>query len=413
MRFRDSIITAKKGISVHKNRSALTVLGIVIGIASIMTIMSMGQSAEGLIMGEIQRFGPSNVFLLPGREPSGPSDSMGTLLNDSLKQKDFEDLQKKSNVPGAKNIIPYVFGYVTASYDSEIYDAMVIGSTERMEKNFDLSVARGSFFAKTDIDEKEKVVVIGDRVREDLFGNANPIGEKIQLKNQKFRVIGVLKSEGQGSFIDFNKAVLAPYTTVQENVLGVRYFNRIIVEAELIEKVPEVIRDVKSLLRNNHNIDDPEKDDFFIQTQESIVNQVKTITGILTVLLSSVAAISLVVGGVGIMNIMLVSVTERTKEIGLRKALGASNTDILVQFLYEALLLTGLGGMIGVLLGSVLTFLLSYVARAFAGLNFPFSFSVQGMILGILVSVSIGIVFGIFPAHKASKKSPIESLHYE
>ncbi len=413
MRFRDSIITAKKGISVHKNRSALTVLGIVIGIASIMTIMSMGQSAEGLVMGEIQRFGPSNIFLLPGRQPTGPSDSAGTLLNDSLKQKDFEDLQKKSNVPGVKNVIPYAFGYVTASYDSEIYDAMVIGSTEIMKKNFDLSIARGSFFGKTDVDEKEKVVVIGDKVREDLFGNVDPIGEKIQLKNQKFRVIGVLEPEGQGSFIDFNKAVLAPYTTIQENVLGIRYFNRIVVEAESIEKVPEVIRDVKSLLRNNHNIDDPEKDDFFIQTQESIVNQVKTITGILTVLLSSVAAISLVVGGVGIMNIMLVSVTERTKEIGLRKALGASNSNILVQFLYEALLLTGLGGIIGVALGAVLTFILSYAARTFGGLNFPFSFSINGLVLGIVVSVSIGVIFGIFPARKASKKSPIESLHYE
>lgn len=413
MRFRDSLITAKKGISVHKNRSALTVLGIVIGIASIMTIMSMGQSAEGLVMGEIQRFGPSNIFLLPGRQPSGPTDAAGTLLNDSLKQKDFEDLQKKSNVPGAKNIIPYVFGYVTTSYDSEIYDAMAMGSTELIEKNFDLSVSRGVFFEMRDVEEKEKVAVIGDKVREDLFGNIDPIGEKIQMKNQKFRVIGVLEPEGQGSFIDFNKAVIAPYTTVQESVLGIRYFNRIVVEAESIEKVPEVIRDVKSLIRSNHNIDDPEKDDFFIQTQEGIVDQVKTITGILTVLLSSVAAISLVVGGVGIMNIMLVSVTERTREIGLRKALGATNGDILAQFLYEALLLTGLGGIIGVILGTILTFALSYAARTFAGLDFPFIFSVRGLMLGIGVSVSIGIVFGIFPAKKASKKSPIESLHYE
>jgi len=413
MRISDSLRAAFAGISVHKNRSFLTILGIVIGITSIMAVMSIGQSAQQLIIGQIQRFGPANIFVLPGRQPSGPTDAAGTVLNDSLKEKDFKDLQKKSNVPGAKVVVPYVFGYEVASFESEMYDVMIIGSSEYIEKNFDLKVAEGRFFDVFDVDQKARVAVIGSKAKEELFGNANPIGEKIKFKDQKFQIIGVLSSEGQGSFIDFNKAVIAPYTSVQQNVLGIKYFNRIIIEAESIEAVPGVIRDVKTLLRNNHNIDNPEKDDFFIQTQESIADIVKTVTNILTVLLASVAAISLVVGGVGIMNIMLVSVTERTREIGLRKALGATNKNILTQFLFEAVFLTVAGGIVGVIGGTFLTYILAYVANQFAGLNFPYVFSITGAIWGIAVSFAIGIIFGLFPARKAAKKSPIESLRYE
>lgn len=413
MRISDSLRTALAGISVHKNRSLLTILGIVIGITSIMAVMSIGQSAQQLIVGQIQRFGPANIFVLPGRQPSSPAEGAGTVLNDSLKEKDFQDLQKKSNVPGAKVVVPYVFGYAVASFESEMYDVMVIGSSEYIEKNFDLKVAEGRFFDVFDVEQKARVAVIGSKVKEELFGNTNPIGEKIKFKDQKFQIIGVLSAEGQGSFIDFNKAIIAPYTSVQQNVLGIKYFNRIIIEAESIEAMPGVIRDVKTLLRNNHNIDNPEKDDFFLQTQEGLADSVKTVTNILTVLLASVAAISLIVGGVGIMNIMLVSVTERTREIGLRKALGATNKNILTQFLFEAVFLTVTGGIVGVIGGTFLTYILVYAANKFAGLNFPYIFSISGAIWGIAVSFVIGLVFGIFPARKAAKKSPIESLRFE
>lgn len=413
MRTYDSLRTAITGVSVHKNRSLLTILGIVIGITSIVAIMSIGQSAQNLVVSEIQKFGSTNVFIVPGRQPKGPSDGAATLLNDSLKLKDYEDLSKKSNVPGAKSVIPYTFGLQTLSYESETYDSMIIGSTELIEKNFDLNVGSGNFFELYDVEQKSKVVVIGDKVREELFGNENPIGKKIKIKEQKFKVIGVLEPEGQGSFVDFNKAVISPYTSVQQDILGIRYFQRIVVDAISEADVPGVITDVESLLRDNHNIDDPEKDDFFVQTQEGMAEQVKTVTGILTVLLSSVAAISLVVGGIGIMNIMLVSVTERTKEIGLRKALGARNRDILVQFIIEALLLTVSGGIIGILFGTGLTGILSYVAQQFANIDLPFVFSVSGALLGVGVSCAIGLGFGIFPARAASKKSPVESLYYE
>ncbi len=413
MRISDSLRTALAGITVHKNRSFLTILGIVIGITSIVAVMSIGQSAQELIVGQIQRFGPANIFVLPGRQPSNASEGAGTVLNDSLKLKDFEDLQKKENVPEAKAVVPYVFGYAAASYGSEIYDVMVTGSSEYIQKNFDLKVAAGRFFDVFEVDQKARVAVIGSKVKEELFGSADPLGEKIKFKDQKFQVIGILSSEGQGGFIDFNKAIIAPYSSIQQNVLGIKYFNRIVIEANSITAVPGVIRDVKTLLRNNHNIDNPEKDDFFIQTQESIADSVKTVTSIMTVLLASVAAISLIVGGVGIMNIMLVSVTERTREIGLRKALGATNGNILTQFLFEAVFLTFIGGVIGVIGGTLLTYILAYSANKFAGLDFPYIFSISGAIWGIAVSFVIGLVFGIFPARKAAKKSPIESLRFE
>lgn len=415
MRGIDLFRTAINGVSIHRTRSVLTVLGIVIGITSITSIMSVGRGAEELIVGEIQRFGPTNISVLPGREPKGPAGGAGTLLNDSLKQKDFEDLGKKSNVPDAVRVIPYTFGAVSASYGSENYDATLIGSTEYAEKSFDLKVKNGGkFFTSFDVDEYARVVVIGDEVRKELFGINDPLGEKIKMKNGKFTVIGVLEREGQGGgFADFNKAIIAPYTSVQQDVLGIRYFQGITVEASSIETVPDAIKDIKTTLRISHNIDDPEKDDFFVQTQEDVADRVKNITGILTVLLSSVAAVSLVVGGVGIMNIMLVSVTERTQEIGLRKSLGATNGDILKQFLFEALTLTGTGGIVGVIFGAVLSIVLIYAARMFAQLNFPYMVSAEGIVLGLAVAISMGIIFGIFPAWRAAKKSPIEAIRYE
>jgi putative ABC transport system permease protein len=220
----------------------------------------------------------------------------------------------------------------------------------------------------------------------------------------------VLASKGQGSFINYNKSVLTPYTSIQTDVLGIKYFQRVAVEAESEEAIPAVIEDVKRVLRDNHDISDPDKDDFTIQTQKDIAQSVGTITGILTVLLASVAAISLIVGGVGIMNIMFVSVTERTREIGLRKALGATNRNILTQFLVEAAVLTISGGIVGIAAGVVLTYGATVAVQRFAEINFPFSFSVNGIILGIVVSTGIGLIFGIFPARHAARKQPVEAL---
>ncbi len=409
----DTIKIALQGIRTHLSRAVLTILGIVIGITSVMTVISAGESAQEFVVQEISSFGPTNIFVLPGREPKGPSGAAGTLLNDSLKTRDVDDLKKQTNVPGVARVIPYVFGYKTLSFDDETYDTSVIGSSEYIKESFDLEIESGRFFDESDVLNRSRVVVIGDTIREKLFGALDPVGQKIKIGNVKLTIIGVLANKSGGAFFDANKSVVAPYTVVQGDVLGIKYFQRLIVEARSIEDVPNVIAGIESTLRENHNIDDPEKDDFYISTQEDLINRIKTITDILTVLLLCVAAISLVVGGVGIMNIMLVSVTERTKEIGLRKALGATPKNILTQFLYEALILTGVGGIIGVGLGTGLIKMISWGAARFAGIQFPYVFSIQGMIIGLTVSIGIGLVFGIFPARSAAKKDPIEALYYE
>jgi len=413
MRFYDLIASALKSLATHKGRSAFTILGIIIGITSIIVIMSVGSGAKALVLQEVQSFGPNTIFVLPGRQPSGFMDFGGTLMSDSLKNKDFEDLSKKENVPDAVRVVPYVFGPTVAAYEGDTYESMILGSTPDIANSFSLDVSEGRFFNKGDVDDRARVVVVGQKLVDELFGARNPIGEKIRVKNTQFRIIGVLAVKGRGSFIDFDKAMLAPYPSVQSDVLGIHYLQRISIEASSKTTIKNVVHDATVLLRDNHNIDDPQKDDFFVRTQEDIAKSIGTITTILSVLLASVAAISLIVGGVGIMNVMFVSVTERTREIGLRKALGATGRAILSQFLVEAVFLTVGGGIAGVIAGSALTFAATYVVNAVAGLSFPFSISVPGVLWGVGVSVVIGLVFGLFPARSAARKSPIEALRYD
>lgn len=413
MKIKDIAKSAAQGLATHKMRSALTMLGIIIGIGSMVVVMSVGQSAEGLILGEISGFGANSVFIVPGRQPTGAADSGSSLLTDSITIRDIEDLEKKSNVPGAVGVYPVVFGPVVAAHESETISTLVMGSSPGITEAFKLTLAQGGMFEQEDIDGRTDAVVIGDKVREELFGIRNPVGEKVKIKERSFRIVGVLAKKGAGGFIDFDNSIIGPYTTVQQNILGIRHFHRVTVEAESTEAVPGVVADIEALLRNNHNINDPEKDDFFVETSESMAATIGTITGIMTVLLASVAGISLLVGGVGIMNIMYVSVTERTQEIGLRKALGATNKDVSGQFLLEAIGITVGGGLVGVIGGTVLTFLMTLAVQKFAGINFPFVFSVGGAVLGVSVSSAIGLLFGIFPARAAAKKSPIEALRYE
>jgi len=255
-------------------------------------------------------------------------------------------------------------------------------------------------------------VVIGSKVKEELFGGDEAIGQKIRMKNRNYRVVGILQKKGQ-SFISFDETAILPYTTAQTYVFGIKYFHHIIAEVDSEDAVDAAIKDIEITLRNNHNITDPTKDDFWIVTQQTAIEQVKTITNVLTLFLIAVAAISLVVGGVGIMNIMLVSVTERTREIGLRKAVGATNGNIMAQFLTEAIFLTGLGGIIGIILGASFSLIAALVLSKVVGLDWIFTFPISATFLGLGVSAGVGFLFGLYPARQAAKKSPIDALRYE
>ena len=413
MQLKDTIKMAAVGLTSHKSRSMLTILGIVIGITSIILVMSLGQSAQQMIVGEVEGLGPNNIYVIPGRQPTGISDSAGSILLDSLKNKDLKDLAKTSNVPDAIMVEPIVFGPAPTVYGSEIYNGTLLGSDQNIFQIYKIEVNTGEIFTVEDVNQQSDVAVIGQKVADKLFGLSNPVGERIKIKDKSFRVIGVMTPKGQSPFVNFDESIVTPYTTAQQYVLGIKHIMRIMITAKDTDSIPAVIADTKALLRANHSITDPAKDDFFIQTQTDLVNTIGTITTTLTVLLSSIAAISLIVGGIGIMNIMFVSVTERTREIGLRKAIGATNKDILLQFLIEAVILTFTGGIIGIILGTLLNVLATVFVNKFLGINFPFVFSFMGAFLGVTVSSIIGFVFGIFPARSAAQKSPIEALRYE
>ena len=411
MTLKHSLKTAFRGLEANRARSLLTVLGIVIGVTSIMLVMSLGKGAQDLILSQVQGMGTRTIIIGGGREPKGPSDA-GQIFSDSLKKRDLDLLERKENVPDLKRIVPIVFGASSALYENETYRLTIFGASPAMEQIFDVPVKFGSFFTDEDIRARSKYVIIGAKVRENLFGANEAVGQIIKMKGYNFRVIGVLEERGQDIF-NFDEAAIVPYTTAQDYLLGIKHFNRFITEANSEVVIDQAVEEIKATLRDSHNITDPEKDDFFVITQVSLASTLSQITSVLTLFLAAVAAISLLVGGIGIMNIMLVSVTERTKEIGLRKALGATDRDILTQFLAEAILLTGAGGVAGVLLGTVLSYVISIMLTHVAGLTWVFTFPVGATMLGIGVSGFIGLVFGLYPARKASSKSPIEALRYE
>lgn len=410
MLFKYSVETAMKGLVTHKSRSALTVVGIVIGITSIILVMSLGQGAQTLILGQVKGLGATTIITLPGKLSLGPSTAAQT-MNDSLKERDLNLLKTKANVPHAKYVMPMVVGAGQAVYGNQVYQVAVFGAGALVPQIFNISPDKGYFFSDDDVRSQSQVVVIGYKVKQRLFDGDDAVGQKIRIKNTTFKVIGVLPEKGSSS--QFDDSVFMPYTTAQQYILGTKFYSRLVVEADSQANLTSTVQDIKITLRNSHNITDPLKDDFSVTTSADIAATLGTITNALTAFLAAVAAISLVVGGIGIMNIMLVSVTERTKEIGLRKALGATNKDILTQFLLEAVILTATGGIIGIILGSGLSYLISLVLRNVLQLDWQFIFPWSAAILGFIMASGVGLVFGIYPANQAARKSPMEALRYE
>ena len=412
MTFTYSIGTAFKGLQTNKGRSALTILGIVIGITALILMMSIGQGVQDLILNQIQGIGSRTIVVVPGQDSGDPT-RFSAFFVDSLKERELKALQQRSSVPTLQDIMPIVLVPGTVSYKGEIFQGSTIGASEIFDEIFDVFPAEGEFFGSEHVRRKDAVAVIGSAVQEELFASSDALTRNITIKDKSFRVLGVFPKKGRIGLFDVDDAIIIPHTTAQSYLTGKKHYEEFIARARTEEDIPRTVRDIELTLRELHDITDPEKDDFHVHTQADIAERVGMVTGILTIFLTSIAAIALLVGGVGIMNIMLVSVTERTGEIGLRKAIGATDKDILTQFLLEAMILTTLGGVIGIIFGASLSFIVSLILSNIVGLNWVFTFPVAAALLGLGVAAVVGLIFGLYPARKASQKDPIEALRYE
>lgn len=410
MKTKHTFYTALRGLRTHPSRSALTILGIVIGVAAIIVVMALGNGAQSLIVGQISGLGAETVIVQPG---SGLSEIQERVFSQSLTDKDVKALEKKSNVSNLEMIAPMVMVPGTIEYKGQAYSPMIIGaSAEFLSDTFDIYPKIGVPFSGNDIEQNARVVVIGSEIKEEIFGPSDAVGENIQIQGKKFRVVGVFPSKGQVGGLDINNLIVLPYTTAQV-LTGTNFYNQIFIKADSTENVEKLVFDIEATLRDTHGLDIGEEADFNVQTQQNLVDQIQSVISILTAFLGAVVAISLIVGGIGIMNIMLVSVTERTKEIGLRKALGATRSDILRQFLFEAVMLTSSGGLVGITLGALISWGAAIILAHTVAEGWTFVFPINAAILGFGVSASVGLIFGIYPASEASKKSPMEALRYE
>jgi putative ABC transport system permease protein len=392
----------------------LTLIGIAIGIASVMTIMSMGEGAQRLVLNEIEGFGADILSIRPGKEPTGPSDVGETLLTETLVTADVEALERPENVPHLADLAPLVMVAGNASYDGEIYRPIIIGGdAEFFAELLDLYPAEGRLFTEGEVGDQASVAVIGSEVAEELFGGREVVGERITVGGRKFQVVGVFPSRGMGSLFEYDRMVLLPYTTAQTYLQGGNHFQEIIVRVDDPANMAKTVADIEATLRETHGLEPGDEADFNVTTQEAVIDQISTILGTLTTFLTGVVAVALVVGGIGIMNMMLVSVTERTREIGLRKAIGATDGDIILQFMLEALILTVSGGIIGVLMGGVFSWIAALLIERYTDLAWTFVLPLDAVVLGLGVSTAIGLVFGLYPARQAAKRSPIDALRYE
>jgi putative ABC transport system permease protein len=414
MRITYAVQLALSGIESKPSRMVLTLLGIAIGIASVILIVSLGKGAEAVILGEINGLGADTIVVEPGREPEGPTDFGDVFLTKSLTERDVAALRKKANVPHLVDMMPAVDVAGSASYKNETYKPQVVaGDAEFLGDVFNIVPEQGILFGEEEIRARASVAVIGSEAKRELFGVQEALGETITLNGRKFRIVGVLADEGQVAFLNFDKQIIIPYSTAQQYLLGISHFNRFIIKIDDPDNVARSVQDIDLTLREMHDLDATEDADYQINTQQALVEQVSTILGTLTIFLASMVAIALVVGGIGIMNIMLVSVAERTREIGLRKAVGAKERDILLQFLLEAIILTLLGGLIGVSAGIGLSVAATALINAVTELSWTFVFPFAATLYSLAISVIVGLIFGIYPARLAARKSPMEALRYE
>jgi len=401
---RETILLSFREIRRNLMRSSLTILGIVIGVASVITMVTIGRGATVQVSSDIAKLGTNLLFVRPGQHRHGMGGAQST--GNMFKVEDANAIALE--IPGIVAVAPMASQITQAIYGNENWSTSVIGSNRYYLQVCNWQLESGRQFTESELRGGKDVCILGATVREKLFGGQNPLDNTIRLKKLSCRVIGVLKSKGQSGFgSDPDDFVLIPLRMFQRRIAGNLDVNSIFISAEDGVSTQKVEQDIERLMRERRGITMDEEDDFNVRDMQEIISMMTGATKILTGLLGAVAAVSLLVGGIGIMNIMLVSVTERTREIGIRLAIGALERDVLMQFLVEAVVLSSFGGLIGIILG-IMTAVMG--SRA---LSVPFVFDPGIVVIAFLFSAAVGVIFGFFPARRAGQLDPIEALRHE
>ena len=397
---------AFQGIWSHKLRSFLTMLGIIIGVASVITMLAIGQGSKKSIQSQISEMGSNMIMIQPGADMRGGVRQDASSM-ETLKLKDYQDILDETTYVAA--VSPSVNSSGQAIYGANNTPTSVYGITPAYMEIRRYTIADGDMFSEQDINTAAKVCVVGKTVVDKLFTNGeSPIGKVFRFNKIPLRIVGVLTSKGYNSMgMDQDDLILAPYTTVQKRLLAITYLQGINCSALKEEYTDQAIDEITEILRRNHKLKDSDDDDFTIRSQQELSSMLTSTTDMMTVLLAAVAGISLIVGGIGIMNIMYVSVTERTREIGLRMSIGAKGRDILAQFLIESVLISVTGGLIGVFFGVGSSVMVKTIA------HYPIYIQFWSVLLSFAVCTLTGIFFGWYPAKKASQLDPIDAIRYE
>ncbi len=402
----ETLLESLKTLTLNKLRTGLAMLGIVIGIGSVIALVSLGQASQQAIQNQIQSLGANLLTVNPGSQTSGTirgaAGGATTLTN-----ADATAIQTSPSITTISAVSPEVQKRVQVTAGRNNSNIQIIGVTAAYEGVHKITLTEGRFINDVDNNSLSKVIVIGQQVEANLFPTQDPLGQNIRINGISFRVIGITASKGGTGFLNQDNIGYIPLTTAQQQILGQTYLNTISLEAKSQDVMTQAENEVGYLLLARHKLTSPAQADFTILSQQDIANTASATTGTFTSLLSGIAAISLLVGGIGIMNIMLVTVTERTREIGLRKALGAKKQVITMQFLTESILLTFSGGLIGIVIGIIASYIFSSLSGSIFVISFP------SILLAFVVSAGIGVLFGWYPASRAASLQPIEALRYE